>query len=120
MSDVLTDPDFLTWIQVTRQIVTVDNNGLRVVSQQLNANVPAVVTQNDDIDLLRESASERLSGSITIHTQFRLTDGKQSQSADADLVLYQDRTYTVVSIGDWSQWGRGFIMAIASLTQINP
>lgn len=122
MSDVLVDPDFVsrTRIIVTRSTPMVGDDGIRTATQQVFANVIAVVTQNDDINLLREASSQRLSGSITIHTKFRLTDSNEAQGLDADIVTYLGRLYTVVSIGDWSEWGAGFIMAVATLTEINP
>jgi hypothetical protein len=125
MTDILLDTDFVTRIQVARTLVTVNNDGLRVQSQpQLFANVVAIVTMADDLNLLRQPEGERLDGSITIHTRFRLTDGKTplspSLNADADIVTYQGRPYTVASVGDWSQWGQGFIMAVATLTKVNP
>lgn len=120
MSDVLSDPDFTDKISVTRTLVTVDNNGVRQISREFIGGVTAIITMNDNLDLLRLPESERLQGSITIHTIFRLTDGKSDQGADADLVQYQGRTYTVTSVGDWSRYGAGFVSAIATLTQVNP
>jgi hypothetical protein len=120
MSRVINSPEFQDTVIVTRTLVTVDSNGLRQTTAQPQMSVRAVVTMNDDLNLLRKPEGERLQGSITLHSVFRFTDGRSDQGADADLVVYQGRTYTIISLGDWSRWGAGFTTAIARLTQINP
>jgi galactose-6-phosphate isomerase len=118
VTDILTDPDFADTFNVTRSIQTISPGGMASNSSILIANVSGVVTANDDIDLLKMPDGELLSGSITIITKFRLTNG--SGAIDADVVTWHGRTYQVKTIGDWSGWGAGFIEAICTLNVVSP
>ena len=69
---------------------------------------------SDKGDVLHRNADgSRIVGSITIHTIFRLSDGSAGQ--DADEVVWQGRTYTVVNVNDYSHFGRGFVCATCDL-----
>lgn len=118
VSELLYDPDFATTFDVIRSTQAVDIHGMASNAQVATFGVVGVVTANDDISLLRTPEGERLNGSITIHTTFRLTNG--SGATDADVVVWNGRQYIVTSVGDWGQFGAGFIMAICSLQQLNP
>jgi hypothetical protein len=117
VTDILTDPDFADLFTVTRFVQTVTAGGMASNASNIINNVSGVVTANDDIDLLKMPEGELLSGSITIITKFRLTNGSGAQ--DADVVTWHGRTYQVKTIGDWSGFGAGFIEAICVLNKAN-
>lgn len=113
VSDILLDPDFLTTgLSVERLAQTVGTNGL-AVNTPTTSTFAGVVT-NDKGDVLERIASgERVFGSITIHTRFRLSDGRAGESAD--VVTFGGRRYTVAEVHDWSHFGRGFVAARCDL-----
>jgi len=123
VSSILTDPDFATRFDVIHSTLTIGDGGVGVRSSKTTRNIVGVVTANDDINLLRTEEGQRLAGSITVHTKFALTDGGRDyrgQTVDADVVVWKGRQYVVASIGDWSQFGAGFITAVCMLQQVSP
>ena len=118
VTDILTDPDFVDRFTVTRFIQTISSGGVASNAATVVHNVSGVVTANDNINLLKMPDGEMLSGSITIHTKFRLTNGGGTN--DADIVTWHGRTYQVKTIGDWSGFGAGFISAICILNVVSP
>lgn len=117
VSDVLTDLDFVDCFSVTRSTENLVN-GINTPTQEVFSEVYGVVTPNDDLNLLRTPEGARLAGSITIHTQFQLSDG--GADGDADIVTWNGRAYTVTSVGDWSRYGDGFVVAICAYNQVQP
>ena len=72
-------------------------------------------------DLKRMPEAARMSGAITIHTTFRLTSGglqPDGTTADADIVTWQGRKWSVLSIDDWTQFGAGFVRASATMLSL--
>ena len=118
VTDILTDPDFADTFTVTRSIQTVSTGGMASNALSVLTGVSGVVTANDNVELLKMPDGEILSGSITIITKFRLTDGGGTQ--DADVITWHGRTYQVKTIGDWSGFGAGFIEAICTLNVVSP
>jgi galactose-6-phosphate isomerase len=118
ITDILADPDFADKFNVTRYTQTITSGGMATNTPAVIYNVSGVVTANDNIELLKMPDGELLSGSITIITKFRLTDG--SGALDADVVTWHGRTYQVKTIGDWSGWGAGFIEAVCTLNVVSP
>jgi hypothetical protein len=118
VTDILTDPDFADRFSVARFTQTITLGGIASDSSIIYNNISGVVTANDDIDLIKMPDGELLSGSITIITKFRLTNG--SGTTDADVVTWHGRQYQVKTTGDWSGWGAGFIEAICVLKVVSP
>ncbi|MCY1545302.1 hypothetical protein D9M68_812380 [compost metagenome] len=77
----------------------------------------AVVTSDKGDILHRNADGSRIIGSITVHTPFRLSDGSAGQ--DADEIVWQGRTYTVVNVNDYSHFGRGFVCATCDLKPLS-
>ncbi|MFA9439406.1 hypothetical protein ACDA63_07195 [Uliginosibacterium sp. sgz301328] len=96
----------------TRSAQTIGDDGIAVVSQTASTFSGVVTSDNGDL-LQRQGNSERIVGSITIHTTFRLIDGTPDETAD--VVTWQGRDYTVTAVNDYSHFGRGFVCAKCEL-----
>jgi hypothetical protein len=57
-----------------------------------------------------------VSGVITVHTQFRLSDGKPD--GKADLVTWHGADYIVVNASDFTGFGAGFVTAVCQLQSL--
>ena len=113
VSDVLLDPDFMdTGLICNRMAQTIDDDGFATNAATAHP-FSAVVTSDKGDVLHRNADGSRIVGSITIHTIFRLSDGSAGQ--DADELVWQGRTYTVVNVNDYSHFGRGFVCATCDL-----
>lgn len=121
VSDVLSDPDFATTFDVLRSTITTVK-GRGVSTTQTFAGVIGVVTPAGSNDLKRMPEAARMSGAITIHTTFRLTSSglqPDGTTADADIVSWQGRQWSVLSVDDWTQFGAGFVRAAATMLSLN-
>ncbi len=117
VSDVLLDPDFVyRQLTCTRQAQTVGGDGL-AINQPTISRFSGVVTSAGGKSLDRSAEGAQMHGSITIHTRFRLDDGRAG--GDADLVTWKGRQYTVVNVNDYSDWGRGFVDAHCELIPLS-
>lgn len=117
VTDVLLDPDFMdAGLLCNRMTQTVDDNG-RAANAVTQTRFAAVVTSDKGDILHRNADGSRIIGSITLHTPFRLMDGAAGQ--DADEIVWQGRTYTVVSVNDYSHFGRGFVCATCDLKPLS-
>lgn len=117
VSDVLLDPDFVDRSLVcVRQAQTVGDNGI-AVDTQTSMPFSGVVTNDTGNILIRQAQGEHITGSITVHTRFRLTDGSNSYSADQ--VVWNGATYTVSNVADWSTYGCGFVAATCDLIPLS-
>jgi galactose-6-phosphate isomerase len=113
-SDILTDPDFVQQLLCVRQFQTVGNDGIAVNAPPLNLKFFGFVTAVRGFELERNPEGQLISGTILIVTRFRLTDGK-GDSVAADVVQIGIKQYTVTTIEDYSQYGRGMVQATCTL-----
>lgn len=119
VTDVLLDPDFMdTSLVCNRMTQSVDAHGR---AQNAAASTPffGVVTSDKGDILHRNADGSRIVGSITIHTPFRLRDGGPDDTADADEIVWQGSTYTVVNVNDYSHFGAGFVCATCDLKPLS-
>lgn len=117
VTDVLTDPDFMdAGLTCNRMAQAVGDDG-RAANAVTQTRFAAVVTSDKGDILHRNADGSRIIGSITLHTPFRLTDGAAGR--DADEIVWQGRTYTVVSVNDYSHFGRGFVCATCDLKPLS-
>lgn len=121
VSDLLSDPDIAGQaFTVIRSTVTVgmDGQGIGTVStiQAIGSVQPA-----GSQDLMRLPEGDMQTGAIKIRTVFRLTSGGADFSKD--IVQWPASTgarYFVQTVDDWSQFGVGYVEALATLADINP
>lgn len=117
VTDIVLDPDFMdSGLICERLIQAMTSDGLAVNTPSFTS-FPAVVTSDRGDMLVRLAAGERVEGSITLHTPFRLNDGQASQSAD--IVHWRGRRYTVTHVDDYSHFGRGFVSATCDLIPLS-
>ena len=116
VSEVLGDPLFAEAGPVLRRrnVETVGSDGFSVRSTSEDA-LPAstVVTQDSTQRLARDPEGRMAPGVIILHTTGHLIAG--DGATDADVVIWQGRSYTVTAVNDWSTWGAGFVTAVAEL-----
>ena len=109
VSEVLFDPDFMdSSLVVTATTQTIGANGL-AVNATIDQTFSGVVTNNNGDMLQRLADGERVTGNILIHTVYRLSAGKGYRAAD--VVTWRGQKYTVKGIVDYTNFGRGFIVA---------
>lgn len=116
VSDVLDDEDFADELTLTVRVVTIDGNGRGQTSESTTP-ICGVVTSDKgrNRDLIAEG--QRVVGSIMVHTSTRLTSGGDGR--EADVVTWNGRQHTVVSIDDYSRYGGGFICAHCDLMPLS-
>lgn len=114
VSEILLDPDFMdTGLTCKRSIQDIGDNG-RATNTVASIPFAGVVTSDKGDLLERVVTGERVTGSITIHTPFALTDGA-GDSSISDIVTWQGRDYTVSNVNNYSHFGRGFVAATCDL-----
>ncbi|HDV6327448.1 TPA: hypothetical protein RJR39_003541 [Burkholderia cenocepacia] len=115
VTDVLLDPDFMdTGLLCNRMTQIVDERG-RAANAVTALPFAAVVTSDLGDILTRLAEGSRITGSMTLHTSFRLRDGGPDGTADADEVVWRGVTFTVSKVNDYSHFGRGFVCATCDL-----
>lgn len=117
VSDVLSDPLFADTVTVARSTVTVDPNTGRTDENKASRAISAVVTSDRGRNLQRNPDAAASEGSILIHSAFTFTEGGQvgATTYDADIVTWQGRDWTVVTVDDYSRYGAGFTCATCRL-----
>ncbi len=115
VTEVLLDPDFMDRsLSVKRSAQAVGADGLAVLSTlPTPISFAGVVTSNNGSLLTRIAEGERVADTIIIHSMFGLSDGQAGQTAD--IVTWQGKQWTVVSVNDYSHFGRGFVSAVCEL-----
>jgi hypothetical protein len=118
VTEVLTDPMFQdTTLVVRRQTTTINSDGI-VTPVPSTFGFAGVVVQNSGDRLKRLEDGTRHEDSISIYTMTDLISGERGRTAD--IVIWQNREYTVASVLDWSTFGRGFKHAICDLRNLVP
>lgn len=122
VTDVLLDPDFATTFDVERDASTVSSQGETVLTPTTTTGVVGVVTPANSNDLRRmaDAGLERLTGSIAIHTSFQLLAGgtQNGVTTTADIVTWKGRQYSGLTVDDWTQFGAGFVRAVATMLSL--
>lgn len=109
------DPDFMDSMTAYRRAQTVGDNGRATVDE---SSVPfdGVVCNDTGDTLQRGSDAARVAASINITTPFALRIAGDDN--DADVVEWDGRRYTVVTLADYGRFGAGFCTAACRV--INP
>lgn len=116
VSDALLDPAFCdSTLQCLRRSEAVSAGGISQLSSETLGFAGVVVSDRGD-QLNRDAAAERLTGSISIITKFRLRQA--GISVTPDLVSYNGRQYTVTNVNDYTSYGAGFIEAVCDLVPL--
>lgn len=116
VSRVLASPRFADSATVTRTVVTVDPLTARTVEAPTETPISVVVTSDKGQNLRRMPEAAASMGSIIMHSTFRFTEG--SDGVDADVVTWQGKRWTVITVDDYSRYGAGFTMATCRLLDL--
>ncbi|MGO4171559.1 hypothetical protein [Bosea sp. TAF32] len=116
VSDVLSDPDFADGATITRTVVTVDPETGRTIETPTTTPISVVVTSDKGRNLQRNPEAALSEGSIIVHTTFTLTEG--GNGVDADIIDWNGRKWTVVTVDDYSRYGAGFTCAMCRLLDL--
>jgi galactose-6-phosphate isomerase len=114
VSDILTDPDFVSSLICERHAQRVGDDGVAVESKEELPFVGIVVNDSGDEPIRGEDATQ-MTGDMFVITRFALSDGTRGRAADT--VIFQSVRYTVTHLKDCSNFGRGFCRA--TLTQLS-
>jgi galactose-6-phosphate isomerase len=117
VSELMCDPDFADLnIPYERNTQTVGANGLATLATKRGFFTGVVLSDGGD-KLERTPDGERIKGSITIRTKFPLIDGDDGKTAD--IITWKGKRYTVSTVSDYSNWGRGFVTAQCALLPLS-
>lgn len=124
VSDIVLDADMGGFsFDVIRRERAVGANGMAAlqpaynVIQGIRTTARGVIVSGNVRELERDPEGARQVSTLSVHTPFRLTSG--TDQYEADIVWWQNRSYTVVLVNDYSHYGRGFVNAIIELLPIN-
>ncbi len=115
VSDVLDDPLFRTDFSVKRSVATVGANGRPAFVETVTPTT-GVVTSEAGQNLSRTSDARNAVGRIMIHTKFYLYSGEDG--TEPDIILWHGREWTIIVVNDYSEYGLGFVSAVAEIRSI--
>lgn len=116
VNDVLTDPDFMDGGLICyRKAQIIGDDGIAVINETPSL-FSAVVTSGGG-DVRRNDVGEIETGSITVHTAFKLQAGADGYTADE--ILWSGQRWTVEKINNYTNFGRGFVEATCTLKPLS-
>ncbi len=122
MSDALDAVEFIDTFLVTTNQGIIGSGGLDVETPSVPILVQGIVVPGKST-LTRAADGSRVAAYIDIYTAYPLSQGfKSSDSAyrDADTILWHGRTWTVMTVEDYSAFGPGFLKVGADLLELSP
>jgi hypothetical protein len=112
VDDILTDPDFVEPITVLRRAQQISNTGRVSTLNQTFAGILACVQPQSDQPMIRGPEQQSLPGLISVHTLFRIRG--IAPGYQPDIVIWNGTQFVVNKVYNWSQYGRGYVMAECS------
>lgn len=117
VTDLLSDPDFVMHDLVAISRAQSVNDTGRTENTETRTTFSGVVFPGTGNMMLRTPDGERVTGDISIVTRHYLTDGI-GRGRTADVVEYAGGRYIVKNTFDYSNWGRGFVMAVCDMLPV--
>lgn len=116
LSDALCDPLLLDTFSVTRRIETISPNGRPVTINSVKSGIFGTVCAASPTDLQRLGDYQVQGKTISIVTQYRLHGAVKSgaTSYQPDVVNWNGSNFLVILVDDYSQYGAGWMQAIAT------
>lgn len=115
VTDLMTDPDLASQFRVIRSQETIDEHGRPQFTPRNYVTYGSVQPASGrTLQLLPDLAN--VSGSIEIYTRFRLQENDGTFAADQ--VVWQNKTYLIMTVVDWSAFGRGWVRAVGTLQNL--
>jgi hypothetical protein len=112
------DPSFLDDFVIVRQTETVNASG-RAVILETNIDATGVIGPTSPDDLQRLPEGEYTNKAITIVSQTRIQGSSPGRKPDE--ILWHGSRYIVSALDDLTQYGTGFVQAIAvSIDPLDP
>lgn len=118
VSDILSDPDFADSAVLIRTTVTVDPGTGRTVSIPVETAISVVQTSDKGQNLRRNPEAAISEGTVTFHSTVTFVEGNADAGLDADIVRWNGRDWTVVTVDDYSRYGAGFTVATCRLLDL--
>ena len=116
VTELLSDPDFVTSFTVTQRTIA-NVEGYAQVSTSTSSQTGVVLPMStQELVLLPES--QRVQGQIKVYTTFHLTAGDSTRSADS--VNWRGNSYLVQGTNDFTEYGIGFVEARCALVPVVP
>ncbi len=115
VSELLNDPDFCQSFTITRTSRTVGDYG-RVTTSEGKIDATGVIVPPSAKQLDRLPEGDRSHAEIAVYTTTPLTLGESEHSADT--IAWHDKTYRVISVQDFSDYGGGLYVAICARVDV--
>jgi galactose-6-phosphate isomerase len=116
VSELMTDPDFVSSFTVIRAGQTIDEHGRAQVAAQAPKKILGAVFPISARTMNMMPDYVNVNGSIEIYTKFRLEG--PSTTTQADTVIWQGNTYLVANVQSYSHFGAGHIRAVCQLKDL--
>ena len=117
VTELLTDPDFVMFDLTAISRAQSVNDAGRAENTEVRTTFSGAVFPGTGNMMLRTPDGERVTGDISIVTRYHLTDGI-GQGRTADMVEYAGGRYIIKNTFDYSNWGRGFVMAVCDMLPV--
>ena len=121
VSDLILDPDFCEELTIYRRQEIVSNKGRATTTPVLIVPAPwGVVEPQEDSPLERKEDFQDLPQLIEVHTQYRLRSASETGALveyQPDTIIWNETTFLVMRVINWSKYGRGYIRALCAATQ---
>jgi galactose-6-phosphate isomerase len=121
-TDVLESGEFEDCITVTTVSGVVGSGGLDVDTKSAPKPMDAIVVPGK-ADLHRLDDGSRVTAFILVFVCYPLSAGSKTNDTvhrEPDIVTWHGRRYTVMSVEDYSAFGRGFVKASCDLLDLSP
>lgn len=117
LSVALQNPYTLSYFDVLRRKLVVNNFGEGTVEDETFPGVYGVVYADGENKLDRRAESQSVVKTITVICKFALRTASGPSNTDgyqADVVVWNGAKFLVVSQMDWSEYGPGYIKALCT------
>ena len=117
VASLVEDPDFADTFSVRRAVATIGTNGRSALSTQTISDVVGVITSESGSNLQRTPDARNPLGAITVHCKLKLISGEGG--AEPDIIIWQNREWTVDITNDYSRFGEGFVSARCTVRNVS-
>jgi len=116
VSELMSDPDFISPFQVIRSGETIDVHGRTLLAPQPTKKIFGVIFPISARTMNMLADAINVNGAIEIYTKFRLEGS--SKTTQADTVFWQNNTYVVANVQSLTHFGLGFVHAVCQLKDL--
>lgn len=116
VTEILNDPMLVSSFSVVRAGQVIGNDGRASAGAARPKGIYGVVTPASPRSMEMLPDMVNVHGAIEIYTKFRLEG--PSRTTQADTIQWQGNTYTVAAIRSYTNYGRGFTVAVCQLKDL--